>query len=296
MAEVTIGGLTFQYELIGNPNNPTLVVIMGFVDQLDHWPDGICEDLEKSNYATLRFECRDCGLSTNFDEFGAPDIAEMRAAVKRGEKPYAPYTLLDLAGDVKNLMAALEIPKAHIVGYSMGGYVAQILAAQHPEMIESLVLLMTSSRAPGLRERTRDAAIASLGVTQSYADHDDAVRRIVDLLSAANGSRYYWAKNEALDVAEDLVARRYNPDGAARQIAAVLATPPFLEDLARVTCPVTIIHGTDDSIIPLEHGKDLKERLPDADLKIIQGAGHGISPSLEPILSNLILQHLAQAQ
>jgi pimeloyl-ACP methyl ester carboxylesterase len=294
MAEITISELTFQYELIGNPKNPVLVAIMGFIDQLHHWPDRICEDLEKANYCTLRFECRDCGLSTNLDELGAPDIAAMRAAFKRGEEPSMPYTLLDLANDVKNLMAALEIPRAHLLGYSMGGYVAQILAARDPELVESLVLLMTSSRAPGLQERTKDAAVASFNVTQSYTNHEEAVQRIFDLVMAANGSKFYLTKDEALDFAENLVARRYNPDGAARQIAAVLTTPLFLEELSRITCPVTIIHGTDDAIIPVEHGMDLKERLPHAKLEIVEGAGHEISPSLEPVLTRLILQHLGQ--
>ena len=292
MPRVDVGKVVLEYDVHGDLDGEVILPVLGLIDQLDHWPDSICRAMAAEGYATIRFEGRDCGLSTQCDELGMPNLGEVLAATIQGQIPSIPYTLFDLADDAIALLNALGVDRAHLVGYSMGGQVVQCAAIAHPERVKSIALLMSSSRAPTLPSGLGEASDASFDLTLPYDSPDAAIERIARLSRVTQGRAFRESESEIFARASAQFARAHNPAGVARQIAALLGTAPTHDQLARIGAPVTIIHGTDDCFFPIEHAHDLQQRLPHAALEIIEGAGHAITDHMAPEISRMLLAHM----
>ena len=282
MGRAATNGIELEYEFIGPEQGEVVLAITGVIETLHHWPSGLCWRLADSGYRTLRYDARDCGRSTWLEATGVPT----------GPDAIPPYTLDDLAQDAIGLLDKLGITRAHLVGFSAGGCVAQILAARHPERLSSLIVFNSTSRAPGLPGRSPDALQNGGAWAQAGGSHQEAVDRIIPTLDQSDGTVYWRAPEEKQLWVDLLVARGYNPAGVARYRLAMQKSPPHHDLLGRIQAPTTIIHATEDKSFALEHGEDLARRIPGARLRAIEGAGHGMPVSLTPHLAELFIDHL----
>ena len=283
-------GLSLACEVHGDPADPVIFVILGITDNITDWPPGLHEPLVEAGYRVVRHELRDSGLSTKFEHAGRPDLATAQEALARGDLPTAAYTIHDVAEDAKLLLEYLDVRAACVVGYSFGAAVAQLLALKAPGTVDGLVCLQGSNYNPALPRRLPGVERAMFEATLDYPTREEQVQAMVNLRLATNGSRHALDPHEARQSAETSVARMYYPQGTARLILSRLAAEPFLEETGRISCPTLILHADEDPIFSLEHGADMAERIPDAKLAVLEGAGHNHPLSLQPI----IVEHIAE--
>ena len=283
-------GVSLACEVHGDPANPVIFVILGITDNITDWPPGLHEPLVEAGYCVVRHELRDSGLSTKFEHAGRPDLAAAQETLARGDLPPAAYTIHDVADDAKLLLEHLGIRAACVVGYSFGAAVAQLLALKAPGAAAGLVCLQGSNYNPALPPRLPDVERAMLEATLDYPTREERVRAITNLRLATNGSRYALDSREARRSAETSVTRMYYPQGTARLVLSRMAGGPFHRETGRISCPTLILHADEDPIFSLEHGTDMAERIPDARLAVLEGAGHNHPLSLQPV----IVSHIAE--
>ena len=155
MSRVNANGIQIEYETLGNPSSRPLLLIIGLGGQLIQWDEALCRDLAERGHYVIRFDNRDVGMSTKFEEAGVPDLMETFGKLMRGEKIKTPYTLDDMADDAAGLLDALGIPKAHICGMSMGGMIAQTIVIRHPSRVLSLISIYSTTGNPKVPNRNR---------------------------------------------------------------------------------------------------------------------------------------------
>ncbi len=279
MTQIAANGIQIEYEAYGEPANPPMLLIMGLGAQLTLWPIELVEALVARGYHVIRYDNRDIGLSTKFDSAGMPDMAAVGLALMTGRTPSLPYTLTDMAADAVALLDALGIARAHIVGASMGGMIAQLVAATWPTRVLSLTSIMSTT---GNREvpPARPEAMAVLTNRPTSAD----LPTMLDFGMAAArtiGSPAYPAAEARLraNIERDFT-RSFYPVGAARQMAAIMADGDRRERLKAVTAPTLVIHGEADPLVPIEGGKDTANSIAGAKLHLIPGMGHDLPLAL----------------
>jgi pimeloyl-ACP methyl ester carboxylesterase len=281
MPNATANGIKIEYDTFGDPSSPVLLLIRGLAHQMIGWDEKLCNMLADEGLYVLRFDNRDVGLSSKIDEAGAPDIGEIVAAFLQGEEIQPPYTLDDMADDSVGLLDALGIEKAHICGVSMGGYIAQIIAIRHPNRLLSLISMESGTGAPDLPQGTPEAMAALMEPTpaerEAFIEHDLKTFRI------ASGSKVALDEELTRKQAERAFDRCHYPEGGLRHLMAVLATGDRTEALKLVAVPTLVIHGSEDPLLPVEHGKATAAAIPGAKLPVIDGMGHGLNfPSVWP--------------
>lgn len=274
MPQVHANAITLEYESFGSTANPAVLLIMGLGSQLTRWPVPFCQKLAARGYRVIRFDNRDIGLSTRFDTAPVPELAAIIAARMTGLPVKVPYTLQDMAADAVGLLDALHIEKAHIVGASMGGMIAHLIAADYPQRVLSLTSIMSTTGNPTLPPPTPAAS----AVLMSRAPHPSNLEAY--LAHGVNTARVLASPGAPFDEAAlrermtSDVQRSYNPAGYARQIAAATASGDRREKTRRIQAPTVVVHGADDPLVPLAAGRDTAENIPDAELRIIPGLGH----------------------
>ncbi len=276
MDRARVGGIELAHDLSGPGEGEVVLVVSGLIDTLQHWPAGMVWRLAEAGYRTLRYDTRDCGQSTWLSGTGLV------------------YTLDDLADDALGLLDALGIARAHVVGFSMGGCVAQIMAAKAPGRVASLVPFMSTSRAPGLPPVVRSDFKPT--TADPFKDGADAEARLQALLRHSDGSVHARSADEKRVWIDQLLARGYNPAGVARQSAAMRESAAHHERLAAIRASTTVIQTEEDKYFNRIHGEDLARRIPGARLEVIPGAGHAFSLSLVPVVADLIRAHLSRAR
>ena len=283
-------GVSLAYEVHGDSADPVVFIILGITDNITDWPPGMYEPLVEAGYCVVRYELRDSGLSTKFEDAGRPDLAAAQAQLMQGRLPRAAYTVHDQAEDARLLLAHLGIRSACVVGYSFGALVAQRLALREPDAVAGLVCLQGSNYNPALPPRSPGVERAMFEATLDYPTPDEQVRAIMNLRLATNGSRHAMDPAEAKRSAETSVARMYYPQGTARMILSRLATAPFFEELGQIACPALILHAGEDPIFSLEHGLDMAKRIPHAELTVLKGVGHNHPLSLQSVIARQIAE------
>jgi len=288
---IDTNGVTLTYETQGNPGDPPLLLIMGLGMQLTSWPDSFCSALAERGFHVIRFDNRDSGLSTKLQQFGMPNVkiafvkSMLRIRVASG------YTLHDMAKDSVGLLDALGIDKAHIVGASMGGMIAQVMAADYPERTLSMTSIMSSSGRrglPGPKKEVRDAMLSRLGDPN---DINAVVNRSVKFLQMIGSPGY---PIPAATLAERVIAsigRNVSPDGVARQLHAVIASGDRVPLLKKIRAQSLVIHGSADPLVPIACGRDTAASILGATLREIDGMGHNLPPQLDEILTDMIDAH-----
>jgi pimeloyl-ACP methyl ester carboxylesterase len=283
--QVKANGLYIEVDDQGPREGPVVMLIMGLGMQLIAWPQALVQSLLERGFRVIRFDNRDIGLSQGFDEAGVPNmaLAGLRHMLRLPLR--TPYTLSDMAQDALGVLDALGIPQAHVCGASMGGMIAQHLAASAPQRVASLTLMMTTSGARSLpqpRWAVRRALISRpMG---SGANH--AVDWIVRVLRVIGSPQYPSDERIVRERALASVQRAWHPAGSARQLLAVVADRDRTPLLSRITAPTRIVHGVDDPLVPVTCGRQLAQHIAHAETDFIPGMGHDLPEAL--------LEHFAQ--
>jgi pimeloyl-ACP methyl ester carboxylesterase len=280
MPQVRANGIDIEYESFGRDGDPLILTIMGLAAQLIFWPESLCEGLAAKGFRVVRFDNRDIGKSTHLTQLPAPNFRELMQEVASGRTPQVPYTLSDMANDAVGLMSALDVDRAHIVGASMGGMIGQLVAINHPERTKSLTSVMSTT---GRRDLPPGdpAALAVLARAPASSSREDLIENGVNVRRALAVSA---SEAEIRAFVERVVDRApYDPAGVARQWSAVVAAAPRNELLRNVRCPALVLHGEADPVFPVAAAEDTAQSIPDAELIVVPGMGHGISESTAPV-------------
>lgn len=280
MPQVHANGIRLEYESFGRDTDPVALLIMGLGAQLTRWPVPLCEKLAARGFRVIRFDNRDIGLSTRFDGAAVPDLRMVVAARMTGLPVKLPYTLHDMAADTIGLLDALRIQQAHLVGASMGGMIAQIVAADYPQRVLSLTSIMSTSGNPALPPPTPAAAAILMTRAPNPANRDAYVAHGLNALRTTGSPGYPFDEAAARERILNEAARSYNPAGFARQIAAVTVSGDRREKIRRISAPTVVVHGADDPLVPPAAGRDTAENIPNAELRLIPGMGHDLPPPL----------------
>jgi pimeloyl-ACP methyl ester carboxylesterase len=280
---VKSNGFELEYETLGRPDDPAMLLIMGLGAQLIDWPDQFCADLVARGYFLIRYDNRDAGLSAGPDDLPDP------AAATDG----APYRLADLAADAIGLLDALGIQRAHLVGASMGGMIAQQVTIDHPDRVRSLCSIMSTTGDRSVGQSTPEATAVLL--RPPAADRDEAIAGGI-AAGRILGSIGFDASDDALRRrAERKVDRAYRPAGTRRQLAAIYASPDRTQALGGVRVPTVVIHGALDPLIDISGGRATADAVPDAELVVLPGVGHGIPADAIPIMVDAIARNAGRA-
>lgn len=279
MPEASVNDITIVYETIGSEIDRPLLLIAGLASQLVTWPDEFCRRLADAGHFVIRFDHRDCGLSSKIESGGIPDIDALMAARQEGKPVDAPYTLSDMAADAVGLLDALPLERAHVCGLSMGGMIAQVMAVEFPERVASLVSMMSSTGAPDLPGPTAEALKAM--TSSPPLERGAYIEYLTGVYRAFSGGSQAFDAKTADAIGANVYDRSVYLPGFARHLAAVVATGERTEMLGRISAPTLVIHGTSDPLVPAEHGRATTEAVPGARLVLIDGLGHGLTyPSL----------------
>jgi pimeloyl-ACP methyl ester carboxylesterase len=291
MPTIRANNIDIYYEERGNPHGVPILLVMGLGRQMIAWPEAFMAELAKDGHRIILFDNRDVGLSTHFHGAPKPNVVKALVASMFLLEVKRAYSLSDMAEDCVGLLDHLNIKAAHIVGVSMGGMIAQIMAATKPGRVLSLTSIMSSSGAAGLpgaskdlrkrmlqpRPKTRDAAIAYGASTMEAMSYPDSTR-------PAN------AFIEGATLAYD---RAYDPLGTARQLTAIIADGSRAKRLAMITAPTLVIHGAADELVPLACGRDTARRIKGARFEVVEKMAHDLPPSQNDYVAGLIRDHIA---
>ncbi|HZV06643.1 MAG TPA: alpha/beta hydrolase, partial [Gemmataceae bacterium] len=287
--QVQANGITIAYESFGPSDRETVLLIMGNGTQLTAWPIELCEELVKRGYRVVIYDNRDVGLSTKFTEAGTPDVNAVVEARIAGKPSPLPYTLDDMAKDAVGLLDALAIEKAHIVGVSMGGMIAQLVAADHPEHTLSLTSIMSTSGNPSIPFPAKPEAIAKM--PHGAADDREAnIANAVKMIQILAGPVYPPDEKRVRDLVIHSMNRSSDRAGMARHNA--LSALGLFEDrrakLKTIKAPTVVVHGAEDPLISVEGGKDTARNIPGAELRILPGMGHDLPIPLIEVIADAI--------
>lgn len=296
MPRTEANGIEIEYESFGAHDAETILLISGMGDQMLRWTVPFCELLAARGYRVIRFDNRDVGLSTHFTDAPFPDMATLAGALTKGERPEVPYTLHDMARDALGLLDALQIERAHVVGRSMGGMIAQLLAADYPHRARSLAAIMSSTGNPGLPQARPEVMAMLMRRPPNPVDDEDGFLAHRAAFARTIGSRAYpFDETAQREHALAELKRAYSPSGFGRQLAALAVTGDLRPRLKTITLPTLVIHGADDPLVPPACGKDIADNIRNATLMIVEGMGHELPPQLYETVADAIA-HNARGQ
>jgi len=274
MSRVTANGIQIEYETFGNPKDRPLLLIIGLGGQLIQWDESLCRDLVSRGHYVIRYDNRDTGLSTKFDQAGEPDIMQTLGKILNGDKSDVPYTIEDMADDGAGLLDALGIPATHICGMSMGGMIAQTLALRHPSRVLSLTSIYSNTGNPELPP-PQPEVMAAL-ITPPPAERAANIEHMLGIFKMLAGPGFppdeEWTRRNMAEGFD----RCFYPQGTGRQLMAILAQSNRKSALASIKVPVLVIHGTADPLVSVEGGKETAAAIPCAQLILIEGMGHDL--------------------
>jgi proline iminopeptidase len=293
---MTAAPLHIEYESLGDPSHPAIVLIMGLGMQLMAWPDLFCQQLVARGYRVVRFDNRDCGLSGRAPGKKRANLLLAMAASALGLPVRTPYTLEDMAGDAIGLMDRLGIERAHIVGASMGGMIAQVLAAKFPQRVLSLTSIMSTSGNRKVSKPTKPARKVLLSRPTNPKDPESVIEYMVNMFGVIGSPGYPSSKEELRSRIGHSVRRAYEPAGTARQLLAIIASGDRRKLLHTIAVPTLVIHGADDPLVPIAAGRDTAQNIPGASLLVIEGMGHDFPEALMPRLAQAIADHCDRSE
>ena len=261
-----VGELDIAYRIVEpDPDKPKAVVIMGLGGSNVAWGDALISGLANGGYEILLLDNRDTGASTRFDEWGQPVLWWELLKYRLGFSVNAPYTLNDMGADIARLMDIVGYDKAHIVGASMGGMIAQIVAAQYPKKTRSLISIMSTTNAPHLPPPTDEAEmrLRNLATGEAEADREQSIRD-----------------------------RGFYPESMQRHLMAIFKTGDRSDEVATIAAPTLVLHGADDGLVPPEHGRHTASLIPDSHFLLIEGMAHNMPGDIIPLLVDEMTGHM----
>ena len=265
-----VGDIDICYESFGSPRDRAMLLVMGLGTQMVAWPVGLCQELAGRGYFVIRYDNRDSGRSTHMRHLRPPTIRQLLVRDKRAAR----YSLADMAADGIGLLDHLGIERAHVVGASMGGMIAQTMAARHPDRVLSLASLMSNTGhwwrgTPGLR-------VYPIFIRRPARDREGAIESAVSTFRLIGSREFPFDEGETRRAAALSYERGYDPAGSGRQLAAIIAAGDRTAELRRITAPTVVIHGTRDRMVRPSGGRATAAAIRGSKLVMIKGMGHDL--------------------
>lgn len=284
--------IRLEYETFGSPADPTVLLVMGFTAQMIAWDEDFCRAIADRGRHVVRFDNRDCGLSTRLDGVSVDTAAVLAAGLDPSlEMPEVPYLLSDMAADAIGLLDHLKVDSAHLIGASMGGMIVQQAVIDHPERVASVTSVMSTTGNPEVGRPTSEAMEALLAPPpEGREEYIDAAQRW-----SIWASQRYFDLDRAREQAAASYDRAFYPEGASRQMAAILASGDRSAALATSAVPMLVIHGLDDTLIAPSGGEHTAECVPGSTLLVLADMGHDMPPALWPTIVDAIIEHQQSA-
>lgn len=276
MSTAMNGTCEVYFDTFGDPSNPTLLLVNGLGSQCINYADEWCELFAAEGLHVARYDNRDVGLSSKFDDAPTDDTG-------------AAYRVSDMVGDGIAVLDALGVTRAHVMGLSMGGMIVQNMAILHPDRLLTMTTVMSSTGEPEYRKSTRRAA--ELLTAPSATTREGYIQQSIDGLREW-GSPEFADETRWRESAQRAFDRSFNVGGTARQYMAILASGPWAHDLPSVTVPTLVIHGDKDTLIDQIGGRRTAELIPGARFELIEGMGHDYPPQLWQRWTDLVVAHV----
>ena len=281
--------IELEYDHFGNPTDPALLLIMGFTAQMVAWEEEFCQQLANRGHFVIRFDNRDCGLSTKLHGVPSNSDAVIMAAMMETEMPTVAYTLSDMAADAMKVLDHLNIERAHIMGASMGGMIAQTVAIEHPHRVKTLISVMSQPGELTVGQPTQEAM--ELIVTPAPSDRDEYIA-FAPKWQLWQSKKYRSDEVSRRNAIRDFDRSNY-PEGGPRQMAAIYASGSRAEGLQKLQIPTLVIHGTEDQLITPSGGERTAELIPNSTLLMVDDMGHDMPQPLWPLYLDAITKHTA---
>ncbi|MEE4600503.1 MAG: alpha/beta hydrolase [Desulfobacteraceae bacterium] len=284
MGILQTGRIDIAYEASGGGEAGVVILIRGQGTQLIHWPESFYEGFSNQGFLTIRFDNRDTGLSSKFDRIAGQELEALKRRLAVGENIDPPYTMDDMALDAVALMDELDIENAHIIGISMGGFIAQLLAAKYPSRVLSMTSIMSAS---GIVDLTLIDALWSVPKSR-----EDYIQEWVEYVRQFGSKKYFEGDDYSRRIAAAAFDRCYSPDGANRQLLAIFSRKNPKDWVKSISVPTLVVHGSDDLLISPSRGQETARIIPNATFQLIDGMGHDIPPRLGKLLADVVLAHI----
>ncbi|CAH9049420.1 Rhodomycin D methylesterase DauP [Pseudoalteromonas holothuriae] len=292
----TSHGITINYQDEGPCDAPTVILIMGLGAQMTVWPDAFYYGLVSNGFRVIRFDNRDTGLSSQLEHCGRPSLIKAWLSRRLPISSSVPYTLEDMCLDVLELMRALKVKKAHLVGASMGGMIAQLLAAKYKKKVLSLTSIMSSSSAPALSRSNVGLLFKLMRLKPAAKSQEAAIDYLVKLNQLIGSPGYPQDEQILKQQARLSVSRAHTPNGFKRQLIALTNSQSKEHLLGKIKAPTLVIHGLADPIIPLAAGQKTAQQIHKAKFKVVPGMGHDFPPELMKKLTKWVSKHIKKAE
>ncbi|MBQ1542702.1 MAG: alpha/beta hydrolase [Caulobacteraceae bacterium] len=278
---LTAHGVDLAYDSFGEDGDETILLIAGLGTQMIRWTTPFCRALSTRGYRVVRFDNRDAGRSTHFADRPTPDFAALAATLMAGGRPDVPYRLEDMAADAVGLLDALSIDRAHLVGRSMGGMIAQVVASARPERTLSLTSIMSSTGDPALPPAAPEVmAMMTRPAPDPFEDEAGFLEHSLAFARRIAGSGFPFDPEAHRALVLEELRRGYDRGGFGRQLAAIAVAGDRRAKLAAVAAPTLVIHGADDPLILPACGEDTAASIPGAEFMLVPGMGHDLPPAL----------------
>ncbi len=284
MRLTTPQGIELEYTVQGADDAPAVLLIMGLGMQMIAWPEAFCAHIVAAGYRVILFDNRDIGLSSKIAQTRRPNLSLAALRYWLRLPVDAPYRLDDMAADSIALLDALRVPAAHIVGVSMGGMIAQQIAALHGQRCLSLSSIMSSTGARSLPRPSLRVLRLLLARPAKHAGFERIVDHFVHLYRTIGSPRYPVEESQLRERVSISLRRSYHPAGSAQQLLAIVASGDRRPALRGITVPTLVIHGDADPLVPCAHGRATAAEIPGASIQLIPGMGHDLP---EPLLAEL---------
>jgi len=284
-----VGDVELAYETFGDPAHPAMLLVMGLATQMLGWRTAFCEELAHRGFRVIRFDNRDVGRSTKFSSHRPPTVGQL----VRRDASAAAYTLADMADDGVGLLDCLGIDRAHVVGASMGGMIAQTIAFRHPERVLSLVSIMSNTGARWSGQPS--LSTYSVVLKRAPRDREGFVAHQMEVFARIGSPGFPRDEDELREMAGASYDRGHDPAAAGRQLAAILASGDRTDDLGRIDVPTLVIHGTKDKLVAPSGGRATAKAIPGARLLTIDGMGHDLPRGAWPRIIEAIAENAARA-
>lgn len=290
-----VNGIDIEYEVHGDPKDPVLLLVMGLGQQLIAWPEDLVQRFVDDGFRVVRYDNRDTGLSTKFDEAAIQGVMQSFMRQRLGMSVPAPYLLDDMEADAWGLLDHLDVQKADIVGVSMGGMIVQLMAGRRPERIRSVTSIMSTSGESHLPMARPEALSLFARKRPAGGNRAHLIEYGMTAKRTLAGPEYPTSEAEMRASSGRAVDRMWYPPGYGRHSLAVLASGDRRALLEQMTVPMLVVHGSADILVRLEHGQRVAELVPGARLEVIDGWGHDLAPGVRPMIAKWVTAHARAA-
>lgn len=285
---VSTNGISLNFDSFGDPGHPPLVLIMGLATQMIFWETAFCQQIAARGFWVVRFDNRDVGKSSWIEQAKVPGALSFITNILFGKKIKSAYQLSDMAADIIGLLDELKIKKAHFVGASMGGMIAQILALSYPSRVASLTSIMSTT---GSRTLPRAKNKTAMQLFSPPAKNlDTFLSQATSIWRILHGNTFAFDEHKIRGLLLESRQRGFNPQGVSRQFAAILASPDRTDALSQICVPSLVLHGSDDPLLPVDCGIATAKAIPNARLKVFSGMGHTLPEELYQQIVDEIVQ------